>query len=99
MLFEHVIINPHLAPFIICFLIAFPLVIFAPIHHMWRKRKIIVTPKDLMKYSKLEKILLISGIVLAVLGILGSAIVTEKYGYNVVVTEIDGTRNVERIKP
>lgn len=98
---EFLIINPRLVPFFIMFFIGAILLGMAPIRYRWRTRttKIALTPKDLKKYSSLEKKALYLGIMFAVLGILGAAFMSEEYGYNRIVYDTKGDKKIESSKP
>ena len=100
MSFEFLIMNHHLAPFLILFFIGFFLLVLTPIHYRWRRKKIatFLTPLDLMRYNKFEQKALIIGIIFVLIGIIGSAFVSEKYGYNTFVYDLDGTKRIENSK-
>ena len=54
--------------------------------------------KDLSKYDKIEKYLLLFGVIFAFIGILGAAIISESYGYNRTFTDIYGNKRIENSK-
>ncbi len=74
-------INPHLIVPYICLIIGLVLLVLAPVLYQIRKKKIlIINPfKAIKEYNKLEKRILILGIVLFVLGFASSTIIEEKY--------------------
>jgi hypothetical protein len=80
---EWLSINPHLIAPYICLILGLVLLVLSPILYQIRKRKIlIINPfKAIKEYNKIEKRLLILGIVLFVLGFASSTIIEEKYGY------------------
>ena len=89
---QFLINNPHIAPFLIVFFIGFVSIVLAPLHYRARIKKYIaiLTPFDLTKYNRPEKKMLSLGVLLLLIGILGVAIMTEKYGYNYTYTDISG---------
>lgn len=92
MSFQFLINNPHIAPFLVVFFIGFVFIVLAPLHYRARTKKYfaILTPFDLTKYNKPEKKMLFLGVLFGLIGILGAAIMTEKYGYNYTYTDISG---------
>jgi hypothetical protein len=84
--------NLHITAFIILFFVGATLVALSPI--LYRARTniflIFISPWDLSQYNKIERRMLFFGILLAVVGILGSLIMTEVYGYYTTYTDISG---------
>jgi cytochrome c biogenesis factor len=75
-------INSHLIPSVICFILGFIFIVAAPSIYRIRKRKMnVLVPANIFEYSKTERILLISGVVLAVVGIISMVAISELYGY------------------
>ena len=77
------LINPHLIPSYLCIILGLILVVLAPIIYQIRMKKIlIINPfKAIKEYNKLEKKILIIGVVLFVLGFISSTVIEERYGY------------------
>lgn len=88
--------NLHLLPFEICFFIGAIFLASAPINYCMRKKKLILMPWDIFRYNNFESKALILGGIFILIGIVGSAVVTEKYGYNVTVTDIHGNKRIEK---
>jgi len=91
--------NPILIPFVSLFLIGLIILALAPMAYMARKRKHVILPTDVIKYNSREMLMLFIGIVLAITGIFAIGVIFDKYGYDVVNTNEDGTKNIEHIGP
>jgi hypothetical protein len=63
-----------------------------------RTKKMIITPMDLTRYSVKERKILVLGVVFVFLGIFGAIIMSQIYGYRIVVTDIYGNKRIETIK-
>jgi hypothetical protein len=74
---EHLIINPHILLSFVSFVIGFVLLALAPIHYMIRTKTLLLNPFRFPKYDRFERRILLLGVVLAFLGIVGGAILTE----------------------
>ena len=90
--------NFHIAPFIIAFFAGFILLVLAPLTYQLRKKKLFITPLDVLRYDDLERRLLLWGAILAFGGIVGAAIITESYGYNYRFTDINGKTSIVNSK-
>jgi hypothetical protein len=96
MSFDFVINNLHLLPFEISFFIGVIFLCSAPVNYCIRQKKLILTPRDIFRYNNFERKALIYGAIFVLIGIAGSAFVSEKYGYNITVTDIHGNKRIER---
>ena len=92
-------INPHLIPFYVLFFIGASLILLSPLSYCWRNKKFFIFPRELSNYNNFEKKTLLIGIIMVFLGILGVAIISEIFGYNVIHTDIHGNKTIERINP
>lgn len=96
---EHFIVKYHLLPFEISFFIGFVLIVWAPISYRKReKKKYFLSPMDLLRYNKFEKIGLILGIIFFLVGIIGIAKMDDKYGHEVKVTDEYGNSTIVKEK-
>ena len=96
---EHFIINLHLVPFYILFVSGFGLLVFAPLHYMFRIKTWVLNPFHLPRYNTFERRVVIWGVVLSFVGLIGLMIISEEYGYKRVFTDIHGNKTIEYSKP
>lgn len=83
MVLEWLSINPHLIPSCVFFWGGGILLVLAPLMYQIRIKKIIILNpiKAIMHYTKLEKRILIIGIILLILGLISLILITKFYGY------------------
>ena len=90
------ILNPHLLPFILSFIIII-LIIFITFKFRIRTKSVLVTAKDLKRYSNFERKILLASCLLLVFGLVGMIVMAERFGYYTTLKKADGTVVVEKI--
>ena len=79
---DWLMINPHLIPSTLLFFLGGILLVAAPVLYRIRKSKYnVLVPANIFKYSRLERILLILGIISVVLGLGSLIVISELHGY------------------
>ena len=79
--------NLHIILFIISFFVGFFLLIIAPLKYQIRTGKLLF---NLGSYNDIEKKFVIWGVVLSFLGIVGSMLMTDMFGYKYTFKDING---------
>ena len=96
---DFISLNTNLLPFLLMFLLGVLFLLIAPISYRMRKKVLIILPTTILGYNKYEKIILIAGVFLVAWSLFSIEKKCRKEGYNTYVTELNGTRTVERIFP
>lgn len=91
--------NAHLAPFILCFLVGFFVVIGSPVYYRRTGLRQVRSPLDLFRIDKRERVALLAGGLLVVAGLAGTVVVSHRYGYNRIVRDSEGNKRITRVYP
>lgn len=85
-MFNHFMLNPHLAILDLVFVIGLLMLGYAPIHYRIRKKIISfsISLKDISLYNHIEKRLLYLGMLFTVLGLLGNVFIIKNWGYRMI---------------
>jgi len=86
------ILNPPLIIIFGVFLIGFVMLAYVPFRYRFRtkKKRLILTPFDLMKYDEKERKLLMLGMILVVFSIITSGWYNSEFGYKTTFTDENG---------